>query len=128
MRQLNIHNNSSKNRIADTAEYKALLEAATIKHLDDEQEKQLLKAIRNGDKNSIPRLVESWEVIILSVMKRYDLKKSILQEAFDAAKEALTRFAEWELHSEARERFFRFGVWVVQQTIFKIKAEKPDAE
>jgi hypothetical protein len=84
----------------------------------------LLDEIRGGNKDAIPKLVDSWEHIIISVIEsevqRHIGNKSVsVEKMFNVGRAALTKLAERELNSTSREIFYRFGAWYVRQAIIK---------
>lgn len=109
--------------IPENQEFKTLLATAKEKMLRPEQEKQLLNNIRKGDKEAVVKLVESTEWVVLSVIQSLNLEKPTLKEMFNAGKAALMKLAEQEVNSNVRERYFRFGAWVVKQSILVLKSK-----
>lgn len=99
-------------------EIQKLKEIAKTKQLSYSEETELLNKIRSGDRESIERLVESGEVIILSVAKQIQTEIPI-EELIAIGKDELKKLAEQEICSETRERVFRFGAWYIRVAILK---------
>lgn len=84
----------------------------------------LLDEIRRGNRDAIPKLVDSWEHVIMRIIeqegrRQIDNKSLSIEKMFNAGRMALITLAEKELGSTSREIFFRFGAWSVSQAIIK---------
>ncbi|MHB1178694.1 MAG: hypothetical protein ACYCZO_10230 [Daejeonella sp.] len=119
MRELKI----SHWELADS-EIDLLLEAAKSKIVSPDEQMTLLQGVRNGNAKLIPKLVDSCEVMILSVIRGYLDEGSSIEEMIDISREALTKIAHREMYSNRRESFFRFGTWVVRQNILNINFKR----
>ncbi len=51
-------------------EFEILITISKTKQLTNEEEKKLLEEIRSGNEEPVERLVDSWEALILSVVKQ----------------------------------------------------------
>jgi phosphopantetheinyl transferase len=97
---------------------------ADSKKIDELLQASLLDEIRRGNRDAIPKLVDSWEHIIITVIEserrtQIDNRSVSIEKMFNAGRVALTKVAEMELGSTGREIFFRFGAWCVRQAIIK---------
>jgi hypothetical protein len=99
---------------------------AAAKKIKPAFEIYLWNEIRQGNKDAISQLVDSWEYIIVSVIERQigssyisGISSSSIEKIFNVAKENLTVLAEKELSSTNKERFFRFGVWYIKQAMLR---------
>jgi hypothetical protein len=97
---------------------------ADSKKIDELLQASLLNAIRKGNRDVIPKLVDSWEHIIITVIEserrtQIDNISVSIEKMFNAGRMALITLAEKELGSTSREIFSRFGVWSVRQAIIK---------
>lgn len=102
--------------------WKKRMAEAQGKQLSAGEEAALLKKIRNGDRALIDKLVDSQETVILSVIKPFLYKgSSDIEEMLETGKIAWRKLAEGEVGSAGKERFFRFGVWVVRQAVSDFK-------
>jgi DNA-directed RNA polymerase specialized sigma subunit len=111
MRKLKIAKQSSSER---DKEFEKLIAVAKTKQLSNSEEAGLLDKIRRGNYEPIERLIDSWEVLILSVAKQIPTEIPI-EELIDVGKNELTQLAEQEVNSPTDERFLRFGAWCVRQ-------------
>jgi DNA-directed RNA polymerase specialized sigma subunit len=107
-----------KTSTARDQEFENLIAVAKTKKLSNTEDTEFLHKIRSGNRESNEKLVDSWEAVILSVARqiRTDAPISLM---LDAGKIELRKLAEQEVNSEARESFFRFGVWCVKQEMLK---------
>jgi hypothetical protein len=126
MRQLILSANSksyfSKEQKAEIEKYSKEAEAKKLSYL---LEADLLHEIRKGNKCVIPKLVDSWEHVIITVIKtQINSRQLPIEKMILAGKDALTLLAERELSSCSKEVFFRFGGWWVRQGIMKLVGEK----
>lgn len=120
MRKLKIVQNSSSER---DEEFEKLIALAKTKQLSNSEETELLEKIRSGNEEPIERLVDSWEVIILVIAKQIPTEIPI-EELIAIGRKELTKLAQQEVNSTAREGFFRFGVWCVRQGMLRKVYEK----
>lgn len=123
MRHLKITSviDSSANSSA-SEELQALIKVASEKHHLNDGLTSLLEEVRNGSKESIPKLVDDSEIFILiAISDELARREFTLQQLFDAGKKAVTTLAEQELNSTRRERFYRFLPLAVKQAIEQIK-------
>jgi hypothetical protein len=97
-------------------EFESLIATAKTKQLTKEEQTQLLNEIRNGNKEGIIKLVDSWEIIVLSIAKWMPSTIAI-EEMMIIGRKELFKLAEMEVNSEIEERFFKFGAWCVKQAI-----------
>lgn len=95
-----------------------MIAIAKEKELSNENRDQLLQEIRNGNREKISKLVDCLETMVLSIAKQIPTKISI-EELIAVGKNELTKLAEQEINSEARERFFRFAAWCVRQALLR---------
>ena len=87
------------------------IRVARRKLLSPEEEQRLLLDIKSGDSAAIRRLVESYEYVILKILKELAIHESKLDETLNYVKAALTRLATTELNSNEPEAFPRFAYW-----------------
>jgi len=107
---------------SDSVELQALIKVASEKHHLNDGITSFLEEVRNGSKESIPKLVEDSEIFILIAISDELAKGEFtLKQLFDAGKKAATTLAEQELNSTDRERFYRFLSWEVKQAIAQLK-------
>ena len=97
-----------------------LMVTAKAKQLTKEEQTQLLNEIRNGNKEGIVKLVDSWDVTVLSIAKQ--LSPTMIEEMLIIGRKELFKLAEMEVNSEIGERFFKLGAWCVKQAIIRIKS------
>jgi hypothetical protein len=118
VRQLNlIHHAKMAGPATDIAKYKKQTEG---KKINGSLELKLLDEIRMGKRDAIPKLVDSWEYVIINVIeKQIDNRSLSIEKMFNIGRDTLTELAERELGSTKREMFFRFGAWCVRQVILK---------
>ncbi|HEY5392285.1 MAG TPA: hypothetical protein VIJ57_09240 [Hanamia sp.] len=120
MRQLKI----TENLKMSEQEIAAYEKQEDSKKNDELLQVSLLDEIRSGNRDAIPKLVDSWEHVIISVIeserrRQVENKSVSIEKMFNAGRAALTKVAERELGSTGREIFFRFGAWCVRQAIIK---------
>ena len=120
MRHLKFANEISNER---NKEIEKLISIAKEKQPSNAEQRELLDKIRSGESELIEKLVDSWEVHILVIAKQIPTEIPI-EELIAAGRHALTKLANQEVNSEARERLFRFGVWCVRQGMLKKVYEK----
>ena len=111
MRQLKIAKEISTER---NMEIEKLIKIARAKQPSNVEQRELLVKIRSGESELIGKLVDSWEVLILSVAQQIPTEIPI-EELIAVGRKELTKLANQEVNSPASERFFRFGVWCVKQ-------------
>ena len=105
-------------------EFECLIAIAKTKQLAKEEQIQLLNEIRNGTKDGIIQLVDSWDVVILSIAKQLASSTMKVEEMLTIGRKELFKLAEMEVNSEIDERFFKLGAWCVKQSIMlEIKNE-----
>ncbi len=100
-------------------EFDRLVAISKTKHLTQEEEEKLLEEIRSGSDEPIERLVDSWEVNILSIAKQIPTEIPI-EELIVVGRNELIKLAKQEVNSPIRERYFRFGAWCVRQGMLKL--------
>ena len=123
MRQLKI------NQVADSicnefnhSEFQALMKISSKKHHQNDGVNNYLEEVRNGNKDSITKLVEDSEIFILIAISDELAKGEFtLQQLFDVGKKVVTTLAEQELNATRRERFYRFLSLEVKQAIEQMK-------
>ncbi|MEO5650484.1 MAG: hypothetical protein ABIR03_11260, partial [Ginsengibacter sp.] len=116
MRQLKFAKEISTERIN---EFEKLISIARTKQPSNAEQRALLEKVRSGESELIEKLVDSWEVNILSIAKQIPTEIPI-EELIAIGKKELNNLAEHEINSEIRERFFRFGAWCVRQGMLKL--------
>lgn len=123
MRHLKIKSMIDSNaNSSDSVELQTLIKVASEKHHLNDGVTSFLEEVRNGSKESIPRLVEDSEIFILIAISDELAKGEFtLQQLFDAGKKAATTLAEQELNSIRRERFYRYLSLEVKNEIRRIK-------
>lgn len=104
-------------------EFEKLIAIAKEKELSNEKRDQLLQEIRNGNREPITELVDSLEMMVISIAKQIPTEIPT-EELIAVGKNELTKLAGQEINSEARERFFRFGAWCVRQALLKEKMNR----
>lgn len=107
-------------------ELQSLIKIASEKHHQNEGGNNFLEEVRNGNRDSIAKLVDDSEIFILIAISNELVNGFTLQQLFNAGKQAVTILAELELNSSRRERFYRFLSWEVKQAIKQLK--KTDSE
>lgn len=101
-------------------EWKKRMAEALSKQFPAGEEAALLEKIRNGDRALIDKLVDSQEAVILSVINPFLYEGSPdMEEMLETGKIALRKLAEGEVGSAGKDRFSRFGAWVVRQAVGK---------
>lgn len=120
MRQLKFANKISNER---NKEIEKLISIAKAKQPSNAEQRELLDKIRSEESELIEKLVDSWEVHILVIAKQIPTEIPI-EELIAVGKKELTKLAKQEVHSEARERFVRFGAWCVRQVMLRKVGEK----
>ena len=120
MRQLKIAKEISSER---NMEIEKLIEIARAKQPSNAEQRELLDKIRRGESELIGKLVDSWEVLIISVAKQIPTEIPI-EELIAVGRKELTKLANQEVNSTARESFFRFGAWCVKQGMLRKVFEK----
>ena len=118
MRQLKITENLKMSE-QEIAAYKKQEDS---KKNDELLQVSLLDEIRSGNRDAIPKLVDSWQHIIISIIeseRQIDNKTVSNEKMCNAGRAALTKLAERELNSTSREIFYRFGAWCVRQAIIE---------
>ena len=100
-------------------EYNDLLEKSKAKQNSQEETDALLARVRKGDKDAIEPLVESSELMILSVIKSFPNEIVSVKGMFDIGKNELSKLAKHEINSPVSERFFRFATWNIKQAILE---------
>jgi hypothetical protein len=106
----------------ENTELQALIKVASEKHHLNDGVTNFLEEVRNGNSDSIAKLVEDSEIFILIAIGDELAKGDFtLQQLFDAGKKAVTSLAEQELNSTRRERFYRFLSFEVKQAIAQLK-------
>ncbi len=119
MRKLKIHNKTIPSPGVDK-----LLKAANRRIIEQSEQEFVLEEVRKGNAELIPRLIDSCEVMILSVARGHWNHGLSVNEMLDIGRRALTELAKREMHSHRRESFFRFGAWVIRQNILNINPKR----
>lgn len=115
-----LHLKTRQNTIEDSLEFKRLFESASNKSLSKEEQGQILRSIRNGELNSIPKLVESLEETILLIIIQLDIDYINVEEQLNEGKKAVFQLAENEINSISSEKFYDFCAWTVKQAILEL--------
>jgi hypothetical protein len=106
----------------DSNELQSLIKVASEKHHLNDGLTSFLEEVRNGNKESISKLVEDSEIFILIAISDELAKGEFtLQQLFDVGRKAVITLAEQELNSTRRERFYRFLSFEVKQAIEQFK-------
>ena len=84
---------------------------AKLNLMSIQQEQDLLQAIRSGDRTAIAPLIDSYEYVILKIVKALTLEMDDLDELVLFVKRALKRLAEQELNSMEPEAFTKNSYW-----------------
>ena len=117
MRKLKISNRQLSHQT------KKLLSEAELKRIPPERQDKLLNEVRGGSVRAIAPLIDSCEPMIImlavQIQLRYGTAPEILLQLLDIGRQSLTKLANQELNSTHRERFLRFGAWVVKQRMLK---------
>lgn len=116
MRQLNVKKLLESDR--DLA-FEKLKERASIKQLSREEEKRLLIEIKNGNLESIEKLVDSWEIIILSIAQQIPTDLAI-EEMLQTGKEELNRQLENAIDRMSLDLFRKFALFCIKQEMMKV--------
>jgi hypothetical protein len=123
MRQLKATNLKVREPWPELIKYKEQAESKRLGRLADEA---LFDEIRKGNKNAIPKLVDSWEWLIINIIgSQFHNHRSVsIEKMVTAGRESLTKLATRELDEKGRNIFFRFGGWYVTEAILKLLAKQ----
>ena len=100
-------------------EIEKLIEIARAKQLSIVGQEELLNKIRKGESALIEKLVDSSEVLILIIAQQVSTEMPI-EELVAVGRKELTKLANQEVNSTARESYSRFGVWCVRQGMLRM--------
>lgn len=106
----------------DNEELKKQIIISSDKHHQNDGKNNFLEEVRNGERESIFKLVEDSEIFILIAISDELAKGEFsIQQLFDVGKQVVTKLAERELNSTRRERFYSFLSLEVKNAIQRIK-------
>lgn len=100
-------------------EFEKLIEIAREKQPSNADREELLDKIRKGESKLIEKLVDSSEVLILIIAQQIPTEMPV-EELVAVGRKELTKLANQEVNSTARESYSRFGAWCVKQGMVRV--------
>lgn len=121
MRQLKITNSITNRESASMEKY--MQEIGKIELVSAEEEVRLVKLIKNGDKNSLDRLVKANLRFVVSVAKQFQGQGLSLADLINEGNIGLIHSAQRFDHTRGF-KFISFAVWWIRQSIIKALADQ----